>query len=175
MWKQEDISKSFLSLPRIVFLAQKTILLPITVAERSEVGNIFTHSNSKIVGSNPTRRMDVYLRFFWVCFLLCTYGPCEGMIPRLRNPISCKIHSYRSILKGNRPEGLIRQRKKTMKKNITTKFVDIFIIQAGCFSWSSYLMTFQGSTLICSCIISAFEVRLAAMMVLIMVRGKIQR
>jgi hypothetical protein len=45
--------------------------VPITVAARSEAWTVFTRSNAGIVGSNPTQRMDVCVRFFCVCVVLC--------------------------------------------------------------------------------------------------------
>jgi hypothetical protein len=41
----------------------------ITVAARSEVWNLFARSNAVVVGSNPTKGMDVCLRLFcvWCC------------------------------------------------------------------------------------------------------------
>jgi hypothetical protein len=32
---------------------------------------VFAHSNARIVGSNPTQGMDVCLRLFCVCVVLC--------------------------------------------------------------------------------------------------------
>jgi hypothetical protein len=40
---------------------------PTTVTERSKTWNIFARSNTEVVGSNPTRGMDVCLRLFYVC------------------------------------------------------------------------------------------------------------
>jgi hypothetical protein len=45
--------------------------LPITVAARSEAGTVFAHSNTEIVGSNPIQGMDVCVRLFYVCVVLC--------------------------------------------------------------------------------------------------------
>jgi hypothetical protein len=39
---------------------------PITVAARSKAWTVFARSNTGIVGSNPTQRMDVCLRLFCV-------------------------------------------------------------------------------------------------------------
>jgi hypothetical protein len=44
---------------------------PIRVAARSKARNVFARSNTGIVGSNPTRGMDVCPRFFCVCVILC--------------------------------------------------------------------------------------------------------
>jgi hypothetical protein len=51
--------------------------VPITVAARSKAWNVFARSNTVIVCSNLTQRMDVCL---W---------PCDGLIPRPRNPTDC--------------------------------------------------------------------------------------
>jgi hypothetical protein len=44
-------------------------LRPITVAERSKARNIFARSNTRIVGSNPSRDMEVcvYSAFILSC------------------------------------------------------------------------------------------------------------
>jgi hypothetical protein len=39
---------------------------PIAMVERSKEWNVFAHSNTGIVGSNPTRGMDVFVRLFCV-------------------------------------------------------------------------------------------------------------
>jgi hypothetical protein len=44
---------------------------PITVASRSKAWTIFARSNAAIVGSNPTQGMDVCVRLFCVCVVLC--------------------------------------------------------------------------------------------------------
>jgi hypothetical protein len=41
------------------------------VAEPSKIRTDFTSSNSGIVGSNPTKDMDVCVRFLCVCVVLC--------------------------------------------------------------------------------------------------------
>jgi hypothetical protein len=41
------------------------------VAERPKASNVFAHSNTEIVVSNPTRGMDARLRGFYVCVVLC--------------------------------------------------------------------------------------------------------
>jgi hypothetical protein len=60
----------------------------ITVAEQSKVWTLFAHSNTGIVGSNPTRIMDVYVRLFLVCVVLCVgsgiatgWSPVQGVLP----------------------------------------------------------------------------------------------
>jgi hypothetical protein len=43
----------------------------ITVAERSKARTVFARSNTGIVGSNPTRGMDVCVRLFCLCCSVC--------------------------------------------------------------------------------------------------------
>jgi hypothetical protein len=40
------------------------------VAVRSKAGNVFARSDTEIVGSSPTRGMDVCPRFFSICVVL---------------------------------------------------------------------------------------------------------
>jgi hypothetical protein len=57
-------------------------LLPITVAAQSKVWTVFTRSNTGIVGSNPTRGMNVCVRLFCVCAVLYTSsGLATGWFP----------------------------------------------------------------------------------------------
>jgi hypothetical protein len=44
---------------------------PITAAARSRASTVFTYSNARIVGSNPTQGMDDFVRLFYVCVVLC--------------------------------------------------------------------------------------------------------
>jgi hypothetical protein len=44
--------------------------LPITVAARSKAWTVFSRSNTGIMGSNPTRGMDVCVLLFCVCVVL---------------------------------------------------------------------------------------------------------
>jgi hypothetical protein len=44
---------------------------PITVAARSNALTVFASSDTGIVGSNPTQGMDVCLRLFCVCVVMC--------------------------------------------------------------------------------------------------------
>jgi hypothetical protein len=45
--------------------------LPITVAAHSMAWTVFARSNAGIVGSNPPQDMDVCVRLFCVCVVLC--------------------------------------------------------------------------------------------------------
>jgi hypothetical protein len=70
---------------------------PITVAARSNAWTVFDRSNAGVVGSNPTQGMDVRVRLFCVCVVLCVdcglatgWSPVQGDLPtvyRLRNKI----------------------------------------------------------------------------------------
>jgi hypothetical protein len=59
---------------------------PITVAARSKARSVFDRSNTGVVNSNLTRGMDVCLRLFCVCDVLCRQRPWDGLITRPRNP-----------------------------------------------------------------------------------------
>jgi hypothetical protein len=60
----------------------------ITVAARSKAWTAFARLNTGIVGSNPSRRMDVSVRLFYVCVVLCVgsglatgSSPVQGVLP----------------------------------------------------------------------------------------------
>jgi hypothetical protein len=48
--------------------------MPITVAARSTAWNVSVRSNTVTVGSNPTQGLDVCVRLFCVCVVLCVYS-----------------------------------------------------------------------------------------------------
>jgi hypothetical protein len=57
-----------------ILLQIRKLLKPITIAERSEACTVFARSEAGIVGSNPTKDMNVScvcMRFFCVCVVLC--------------------------------------------------------------------------------------------------------
>jgi hypothetical protein len=61
---------------------------PITVAARSKAWTVFARSNTGDVGSNPTQGMDVCVRLFCVCAVLCVgsgfatgLSPLQGVLP----------------------------------------------------------------------------------------------
>jgi hypothetical protein len=61
---------------------------PITVAARSKAWIVFARSNAGIVGSNPSQDMNVCLRLFCVCVILCVgiglatgWSPVQGVLP----------------------------------------------------------------------------------------------
>jgi hypothetical protein len=51
------------------------------VAVRSKASTVFARLNTEIVTSNPTWSMDVSVRLFCVCAVLC-----DGLISRPRSP-----------------------------------------------------------------------------------------
>jgi hypothetical protein len=62
--------------------------LPTPVAARSKAWNVFVRSNTGILGSNPTRGMNVCVRLFYVCVVLCVgsglamgWSPVQGVLP----------------------------------------------------------------------------------------------
>jgi hypothetical protein len=66
-----DVELNFLIKPRdkfTVFMGQSR---PIRVAARSKAWIVFARSNAGIVISHPTWGMDVYVRLFCVCVVLC--------------------------------------------------------------------------------------------------------
>jgi hypothetical protein len=66
----------------------KVSSMPLTVAARSEVWTVFARSNTVVVGSNTTWGMDVCVRLFCVCVVLCVgsgfatgWSPVQGVLP----------------------------------------------------------------------------------------------
>jgi hypothetical protein len=81
---------------------------PIRVAARSKAWTVFAFSNTWIVGSNPTRSLDVCVRLYRVCVVLCTgrgfatgLSPVQGVLLAvywLRNWKVAKVYKdYRPI------------------------------------------------------------------------------
>jgi hypothetical protein len=63
---------------------------PTTVAARSEAWTDFARSNAGIMGSNPTWGIDVCVRLFCVCAVLCVgsgratgSSPVQGILPNV--------------------------------------------------------------------------------------------
>jgi hypothetical protein len=57
---------------KLVFIIYTTNLISaITMAAQSKAWTIFARSNTGVVGSNPTLGMDVCVRLFLVCAVLC--------------------------------------------------------------------------------------------------------
>jgi hypothetical protein len=61
----------FLSLALLYFVTIQLLSLPITVTARSKTRTVFDYLNTGIVGSNPTRGMNVCVHLFCVCVVLC--------------------------------------------------------------------------------------------------------
>jgi hypothetical protein len=103
------------------------------VAARSKARRM----NTGIVGANRTRGMDVCV--YSVLMLPCV---CSGLATD--DPI-CKIHSFRLILNGNKPEGLIRQGRRR-RRSIFMKGFSYSVQQ----SWTGHgsfsaVESFQGT------------------------------
>jgi hypothetical protein len=65
---------------------------PFTVTAWSKAWTVFVHSNARIVASNPTQGMDVCVRLFCVCVVLCArsglaagWSPVQGVLPTVYN------------------------------------------------------------------------------------------
>jgi hypothetical protein len=54
-----------------IYRLVETYWQPVTGAARSKAWNVFARLNTGIMGSNPARGMDVCLRLFCVCVVLC--------------------------------------------------------------------------------------------------------
>jgi hypothetical protein len=74
----------------IAFIFMQIIYVPITLAARFRAWNAFTRSIAGIVGSNPTQGMDVCVRLFCVCVVLCVgsclatgSSPVQGVLPTM--------------------------------------------------------------------------------------------
>jgi hypothetical protein len=74
---------------------------PITVAPRSKAWTVFARSNAGIVVSNPTQGMDVCVRLFCVCAVLCVgtglatvWSPARGVLPT--------VYTIKKLKKGTR-------------------------------------------------------------------------
>jgi hypothetical protein len=90
------------------FYSEQVLFWTITVAARSKAWTIIACSNTGIVISNSTRGMDVWVRLFCVCVILCVgsglatiWSPIQGVLPtvyRLRNWKAAKVHKgFRAV------------------------------------------------------------------------------
>jgi hypothetical protein len=78
-----------------IILRRSIDWMPITVAVLSNAWTAFARSSTGVMGSNPTRSMDVCMRLFCVCVVLCVgsgltmgWSPVREVLPtlhRLRN------------------------------------------------------------------------------------------
>jgi hypothetical protein len=66
---------------------------PVTITERSKACTVFTRSEAGILGSNPTRGMDIWCvcAFLCVCVVLCldrglatSWSPVQGVLPTVK-------------------------------------------------------------------------------------------
>jgi hypothetical protein len=74
----------------LIFRSDESFWRPITLAARSKAWTVFNRSNAGVVGSNPTQAMDVYVRLFCVCLVLCVgSGLATGWSHRPRSPTDC--------------------------------------------------------------------------------------
>jgi hypothetical protein len=78
------------------FTCTGTKSLPITVATQCKAWAVFACLNTGIMGSNQTRGMDVSVRLFCVCFILCVgsglamdWSPVQGVLPTVWSQKRC--------------------------------------------------------------------------------------
>jgi hypothetical protein len=64
-----------------VFRLYSAEFLPITLTARSKAWTVFARSKTGIVCSNPTNGMDVCVRLFCVCIVLCVVATLRGADP----------------------------------------------------------------------------------------------
>jgi hypothetical protein len=88
LWPQYPLCATSTSRKEIELIFFIFILWLITVAGRSKAWTVFVHSNTGIAGSYPTSGMDVYVRVFCVCVVLCAVSgfptgrsPVQGVLP----------------------------------------------------------------------------------------------
>jgi hypothetical protein len=68
------------------YKTNNSLVVEITVAVRSKAGNVFSRSNTGIVGS---KHGYLCVRLFCVYVVLCRYRPCDWLIARPRSPTDC--------------------------------------------------------------------------------------
>jgi hypothetical protein len=62
---------------------------PITVTARSKAWMVFARSNTGIVGPNPTQGIDVCVRLFCVCVVLCVGSVLATVDPQSNDSTDC--------------------------------------------------------------------------------------
>jgi hypothetical protein len=87
---------------------------PVTVDERSTACTVFARSEAGIMGSNPTKGIDVWYVYVFIlclCFNVIRLRPCDELITRSRSPTICKMIMK---LKNQRPgpKGAVKPVKK---------------------------------------------------------------
>jgi hypothetical protein len=80
-------------------------LVSLTAAARSEVWTVFACSNIGIVGSNPTRGMDVCVSLLCVCVVLCVAAALRHADPPSEESYRLHVGS-RNWKRGQGPQGL---------------------------------------------------------------------
>jgi hypothetical protein len=91
-WIQIHISKkTFNNTPKLQSWSglNKLWPVPMTAAVQSKAWTVFACSNIAVMGLNLTWGMDVSLRLFCVCVVLCRYWPCDRLITNPRSPTNC--------------------------------------------------------------------------------------
>jgi hypothetical protein len=65
--------------------------MPITVAAQSKAWTVISRSKTGITGSNPTWGMDVCVRLYFVCVVLCAgrglatgWSPVQRVLPTVK-------------------------------------------------------------------------------------------
>jgi hypothetical protein len=73
------------------------LCVPVPMPEWCEARTVFGRWNTGLVGSNPTRGMDVCPRFSVLCYPVCRKGPCVGPITPLKESyqLSNRFLSFR--------------------------------------------------------------------------------
>jgi hypothetical protein len=85
----------------------------ITVVARSKTWTVFACSNIAIVGSGPTRGMDVCVTLFCVCFVLCVGSSlATGWSPTSKESYWLCIGLRNWKIKWPRSKGMYSHRKK---------------------------------------------------------------
>jgi hypothetical protein len=114
-WFRDHCSDSYILHP----VKQPT---PITEVTRSKAWTVFARSNTGIVGSNPTRGMDVCVRLFCVCVVLCVgsglatgWSPVQGV---LQTVYRTKRVKKRPRSKGCRTIEREREREREREKSL---------------------------------------------------------
>jgi hypothetical protein len=95
-----------------IFNSSNNSLKPITVAAQSKTWNVLARLTTGVVGSNPTRGMDVCVRLFCVCVLLCVgSGLVTGWSPV--QVVLAILYRLRNWKSGQGPKGY-----RTIEKDI---------------------------------------------------------
>jgi hypothetical protein len=79
----------------------RQVEIPITAATRCETWTVSAHSNTGISGSNLTRDMDVWMRFFCLRTVLCVGRGLMTGWSSLQGVIST-IYKYKKLIKASK-------------------------------------------------------------------------